>query len=711
MKYETLTEEELIDRVRTDASGTVKIWNEMAELIDRLEQVTVDRKLAGDALAELTANLLRKAFGQSRESMDDSAGISIEDPLDNNTDVTSEDGSGLSEMLSEDEKPLLPSADDHPDPKVSEELPETETEPTKAPNTSKRSRRNGLKRNFQELYGSLETIIKYYNLEHPDEPVCPKCGGKMTRKEWKLIRKYIEILPVDIHVVEEYAERLECLECDKNEDNTYMTADTPAAVIEGSNTCPATLATFLESKDKLGVPATRYTDFLNSMGCGLSKSTLVDQFNTAGADILAPIVDQMIRDMKIQDIGFCDETILQVLHEKDLEGKMRKPQQTGYVWIFTGLTSDNRAITYYKYAPTRSSKVPDTFLADAAWKYIHTDGYSGYNHLVMIRLLCLAHARRKFYEAIPICGKSTQKKMLLIQEIIVMKFDQIFELERIAADLDPQERLEIRRNQELPILEGILSITRSLKPSKGGKLEKACTYVLNHEVEMKNYTLDARLECSNNRSERSAKTVVLDRRNFLFCNSEKGALAFCNSLSLQTTAEAFGLNPWLYLYTALTFITAWKDDPEKIRMLLPYSDFMQTHCKGPATRERIHEIEKLAEPELIEVTRMRKEKKYQKRQEKEREMMKQVLADYMNTDGIRTADTETSTASAEPKQPKSRKTDKLEAPRSGAAIHTEYDPLGCIRYREIPDDLKGLVETMQQQRTDYLQIVRERKSS
>ena len=39
-----------------------------------------------------------------------------------------------------------------------------------------------------------------------------------------------------------------------------------------------------------------------------------------------------------------------------------------------------------------------------------------------------------------------------------------------------------------------------------------------------NYLKDGRLEISNNRAERSIKPFVIDRKNFLFANTPRGAL-------------------------------------------------------------------------------------------------------------------------------------------------------------------------------------------
>lgn len=51
---------------------------------------------------------------------------------------------------------------------------------------------------------------------------------------------------------------------------------------------------------------------------------------------------------------------------------------------------------------------------------------------------------------------------------------------------------------------------------------------------MTNYLKDGRLEISNNRAERSIKPFVIDRKNFLFANTPKGATRQCSYVQSYT---------------------------------------------------------------------------------------------------------------------------------------------------------------------------------
>ena len=62
---------------------------------------------------------------------------------------------------------------------------------------------------------------------------------------------------------------------------------------------------------------------------------------------------------------------------------------------------------------------------------------------------------------------------------------------------------------------------------------------------------DGRLELSNNRAERSIKPFVIDRKNFLFANTPRGAQASAVIFSLIETAKENGLDPYRYLMWVL----------------------------------------------------------------------------------------------------------------------------------------------------------------
>ena len=76
---------------------------------------------------------------------------------------------------------------------------------------------------------------------------------------------------------------------------------------------------------------------------------------------------------------------------------------------------------------------------------------------------------------------------------------------------------------------------------------KPFTYLKEQWPYLINYLKDGRLELSNNRAERSNKPFVIDRKNFLFANTPKGATGSAVIFSLIQTAIENGLDPYKYL--------------------------------------------------------------------------------------------------------------------------------------------------------------------
>ena len=98
------------------------------------------------------------------------------------------------------------------------------------------------------------------------------------------------------------------------------------------------------------------------------------------------------------DVAFADETTLQVLNEPG-----KRSQAKSYMWCFQGGPPDRRSIIY-EYHPTRKSEIAKIFF-EGYQGGVHCDGYHGYNPVLamdgVIGINCLAHVRRKFFDALP----------------------------------------------------------------------------------------------------------------------------------------------------------------------------------------------------------------------------------------------------------------------------------------------------------------------
>ena len=84
------------------------------------------------------------------------------------------------------------------------------------------------------------------------------------------------------------------------------------------------------------------------------------------------------------------------------------------------------------------------------------------------------------------------------------------------------------------------------------------------------------------RSERTVKSFVIDRKNFLFCNTPKGAKCSAIMFSIIETAKENGLNPYKYLAYIFKNAPNWDilNNSDMLRKLLP--DQAPDFCKAGA---------------------------------------------------------------------------------------------------------------------------------
>ena len=148
----------------------------------------------------------------------------------------------------------------------------------------------------------------------------------------------------------------------------------------------------------------------------------------------------------------------------------------------------------------------------------------------------------------------------------------LFGIEQEIADKTVEERYEERLKQAKPVLDAMFAWANSRTAAPKSALGKAFHYLKEQWPYLTNYLKDGRLEISNNRAERSIKPFVIDRKNFLFANTLKGAAGSAVMFSLIQTAIENGLDPYKYLTWLLkTAKNADLADTQVVQSLLPWN--------------------------------------------------------------------------------------------------------------------------------------------
>ena len=144
----------------------------------------------------------------------------------------------------------------------------------------------------------------------------------------------------------------------------------------------------------------------------------------------------------------------------------------------------------------------------------------------------------------------------------------------------PQERMRIRKEKTLPILDEYFKWIRSFDPDHiiKGKFRDGIVYSRNQEEALRAFLLDGRLSCSNNAAERSIKPFVISRKNFLFCKTPSGAKATATVFSLIETAKANRLDPFKYLVYIFEKLS--QDEDYDLEQLMPWTKSVADACKA-----------------------------------------------------------------------------------------------------------------------------------
>ncbi len=382
-----------------------------------------------------------------------------------------------------------------------------------------------------------------------DERACTACGHTMHPCGSMVLRRELKYIPAVYKVVEHIQTAYSCRHCEKTSDGVPMKkSSVPDGLIKGSGIAsPSLVAHILANKYTLALPLYRQEQEFQRQGIQLSRQTMSNWAIYAHQHWFEEMFKCLQQVLLSHDILHADETTLQVLREKE-----RTAKQKSYVWLYSTSGNSKTPVVLYDYTETRKGDCASTFLNGFSGK-LHTDGYDGYHCKLPPEITvvgCWAHMRRKFTDAIKCLPASTKAQSPA--QIGLAFCDELFAIDRFCAEenMSSEERYRVRQEKSLPIVEKFyqwVDQEYQTNPMPKTVYGMALTYAQNQKSWLMNVFLDGRLELSNNRAERSIRPFAVGRKNWLFCNTPKGASASAAIYSLVETAKMNGLNPFAYL--------------------------------------------------------------------------------------------------------------------------------------------------------------------
>jgi transposase len=415
----------------------------------------------------------------------------------------------------------------------------------------------------------LPPLLPRVRIEHdiPDvEKICP-CGCTLSRIGEETSEQ-LDIEPAKIQVLQHVRFKYACRTCEGSaHDGPAVTiAPVPPQPIPKSNASPGLLAHIVTAKFVDGLPLYRQTTMFQRIGVDLGRGTMANWMIRTG-ELVIPLINLMGDVQLGYDVLQMDETTVQVLKE---EG--RAAETKSRMWVRRGGPPD-KPIILFDYDPSRSGAVALRLLEDYKG-FLQTDGYSAYGkvgaHLGLVHVACLAHARRKFDEALK-AQKITGRGGLAAAGLALIQ--KIYRIEKVAreAGLTAAQRYQLRNDKSRPIWDELrrwLDSVRGHAPPST-LVGKALAYLDGQWPGLIRVFDDGRLEVDNNLCENAIRPFVMGRKAWLFSDTPAGAEASARLYSLIETAKATGLEPYAYLRHIFTELPKAKTLAD-IEALLPW---------------------------------------------------------------------------------------------------------------------------------------------
>lgn len=437
---------------------------------------------------------------------------------------------------------------------------------------------------FKEAdFSKLPSVTIHHELKDTECKDCTRNMKELAPTVINVLKYQPAVYTIEKHVTHNYV----CKPCTDDSDLmvTVSAPGAPARLIEGSIASSSVIAGLVTDKFCKAIPLYRNEQELKRKGVPISRANMSNWLNTTCDLYLSDLYDVMKEDLKNQAVIHMDETTVTVLEDKK-DGTRSK----SYEWIMISGQHEENQIAIYQYNQTREHKFAQELLGNFSG-FVQSDGYEAYQKIPNITNVgCMAHARRKFMEAMEThalhksylkLDKESKKSFLEKNPsyyntvLILNKMSILFDQERHLIGLSAPERYAERKKMSEQVVKELFETIHGLKdlyPNKS-KMGVAITYAINNEIYLRNYLLDGRLELSNNRAERAVKPFVIGRKNWLFSNSKNGAQTSSIYYSIIETTKLNNLDPHMYLEYVLDELSNIPKDKRKaaIRNLLPYS--------------------------------------------------------------------------------------------------------------------------------------------
>lgn len=500
------------------ASGTVSdapqhSVQELRELLARLQAELKFQKTRNDALNFEVARLKRWRFGSSSESLDTSTQAVLFDQI-------------LVDTAIED--------------RAAEEA-------NKPPVTPPRTKGKAVR---QALPACLPRI------EHHHELTDTHCAcGQALKRIGEEISEQLDCVPAQFFVLRHIRGKYACACC-----QTIAAAPMPAQMIDKGIPAPGLLAQVALAKHDDHLPLYRQEEIYARSGVHIARSSMAQWIGICGVR-LAPLAQALKSFILGHAVVHADETPVSLLAPG--RGKTKK----AYVWAYRTTNFVAQRAVLFDFCASRGGEHPRRMLQGFSGTLV-TDDYSGYHKLqsqgAITGALCMAHARRKLFEAHKLNGSEIAAQAVAL-------IAKLYEVEREARELEPPARLLLRQSRSRPIADALHQwlLAQRQTLAKADATAKAIDYSLSNWRALTRYLDDGHVPIDNNAVENSIRPLAVGRKNWLFVGSQQAGERAAVMLSLIESAKLNGHDPWAYLKDVFERLPTLKD--RDLELLLPHN--------------------------------------------------------------------------------------------------------------------------------------------
>jgi transposase len=383
---------------------------------------------------------------------------------------------------------------------------------------------------------------------HPIDQ-CPHCQSEdLEDLRTAEISDEFEFVPARVVRRRHVRPKKKCKRCQQ-----IFTAPAPQRVGDGVTWGPAMHAHTVVAKCADSIPFYRLARRFTRDGIPIERSTL-DRLFHRSAELLAPIAKRILELVAASKRVNADETPVFVQAPE----KCRR----GYMWTF--LAEKNIA---FAFSPTRSGETPKRILAGTDG-YLQVDAFTGYNAVFVPdgreRVGCLAHARRRFFNALASAQQNATEALDWILSL--------YEVEYEAAArniLGTPAHLALRKAMTTERMDGFAAWMAEREPHypPQSPMGAALRYGTKTLESLRPILSDPKLRLDNNLAEGALRLVALGRKNFLFVGDDESGQNLAVLQTVVATCIAHGVNPEAYIADILLRLA---DTPtSKIDGLLP----------------------------------------------------------------------------------------------------------------------------------------------